>query len=610
MNSMSFVGGISKRCSLGRFRDVPTTETVNEDWGWSSDSSELFLRGASATCRVFTWDGLALLIRGYARSGGGPLDLERVAEELRCHYLETGELAVDDLDGSFTLALCDSQAERVVLYRNLVGSGFTYYRPTADGLLFAGNLAELVDLGGAPPAANRSVLPGFFLFRCVPGRETLFEDVYRLLPGEEICWDRRGLKRGQRHTFASLLGETIPTGEAMERTEATLDAVLRDCRAYRPGSANLLSGGVDSSYIQAVWNLQGDRDELPPSYSISVDHPHTWADTDYAITASQALGTRHVLVPADEPYHGYLTDTVANTAEPLNHVQSAYFGKLARAMKADGFQAALCGEGADSLFGLGTANQIHNARVLRRMVPTRSLRDLAAAFTSLVGWSRLAYTFRLSSRLGEAGWPEHPVNQVATFADRAAVSRCFGPAAVEAATAERRSLLERYSVSSDPMDRLHAMGFLGEAMDSAGLWSTLFQRAGMDLLCPFLDSRMLRLALNLSDASRYPFRRPKELLKSALARRAGARVARRSKLGFGQPIFAWMAPGGQLRPTVERLGTHAFVDQATLTRVRQKPTWFLYSLMVYDTWHKLFIDRSLPRAVAAPLVRQEARVSV
>ena len=607
MNSMSFVGGISKRCSLGRFRDVPPTETVNEDWGWSSDSSELFLRGAPATCRLFTWDGLALLIRGYARSGSGPLDLERVAEELRCHYLETGKLAVDDLDGSFTLALCDSQAERVVLYRNLIGSGFTYYRQTADGLLFAGNLAELVDLGGTAPAANRSTLPGFFLFRCVPGRETLFEDIYRLLPGEEICWDRRGLKRRQRHTFASLLGETIPAGEAMERTEAALDAVLRDCRAYRPVSANLLSGGVDSSYIQAVWNLQGDRDDLPPSYSISVDHPHTWADTDYAITASQALGTRHILVPADEPYQDYLTDTLANTAEPLNHVQSAYFGKLARAMKADGFQAALCGEGADSLFGLGLANQIHNARVLRHMVPTRPLRDLAAVFTGLVGWSRLSSTFRLSSRLGEYGWPEHPVNQVAAFADRLAVSRCFGPAAVEAASSERRSLLERYAVSSDPMDRLHAMGFLGEAMDSAGLWSTLFQRAGMDLLCPFLDSRMLRLALNLSDASRYPFRRPKELLKSALARRAGARVARRSKLGFGQPIFAWMAPGGQLRPTVERLGDHAFVDSATLARVRQKPTWFLYSLMVYDTWHKLFIDRSLPRVTAAALSRREAQ---
>ena len=66
-------------------------------------------------------------------------------------------------------------------------------------------------------------------------------------------------------------------------------------------------------------------------------------------------------MPADGPYAGYLLDALAATGEPLNHVQSAYFGHLARAMTADGVPAGLCGEGADSLFGLGLANQLHNA---------------------------------------------------------------------------------------------------------------------------------------------------------------------------------------------------------------------------------------------------------
>src|SRR5262249_12456066 len=147
-----------------------TPEAVNEDWGWVGEKTELFLRGDSVSCRLFHWDGLALLLRGYARPAGstGPLDLERLAEELRCHYLEHGTLAVDDLEGSFTVALLDSQAERVVLYRNLVGAGFTYYHPTSEGLLFGGNLAELLELAATERSANRDVLPAFFLFRCVP----------------------------------------------------------------------------------------------------------------------------------------------------------------------------------------------------------------------------------------------------------------------------------------------------------------------------------------------------------------------------------------------------------------------------------------------------------
>jgi asparagine synthase (glutamine-hydrolysing) len=599
MNSASFLGGIWKRGSTDRRRHAPpSVEAVNEDWGWVGQRAELFLRGAPACCRLFTWDGLAILLRGYARpaTGSGPLDLERVAEELRCHYLEHGNLAVDEFEGSFTVALCDSHAEKIILYRNLIGSGSTYYHPTPDGFLFAGNLAELTDLIDRSLQPNRAALPAFFLFRCVPGRETLFTDFYRLLPGEQVCWDHRGFTRIQRQTFSSLHADLIPADEAIDCLEDTFAEVLADCNALRPGAANLLSGGVDSSYIQAIWNHRVyPGNELPTSYSISVDHPHTWPDSDYAITAAQALGTRHALVPADAPYANYLVDTLATTAEPLNHVQSAYFGQLARVMGADGVSAGLCGEGADSLFGLGLANQVHNASVLRTLFPGMACRRLGADVTAAIGWSRLAHTFRFADRLRDWAWLDHPVNRAAVFADWPAVEACFGATALAQAASDRRRLLDLFDVSTDPLDRMHAVGFLGEAMDSAGLWATLFHRAGVDLLCPFLDSRMVRLALNLPPQVRYRFRRPKDLLKRALARRAPAELATRVKLGFGQPIFEWLSAGGQLQPLIERIGRYDFVDPGTLRRVRQQPTWFLYSLVVYDNWHKLFIERSLPR---------------
>jgi asparagine synthetase B (glutamine-hydrolysing) len=182
------------------------------------------------------------------------------------------------------------------------------------------------------------------------------------------------------------------------------------------------------------------------------------------------------------------------------------------------------------------------------------------------------------------------------FADWPAVEACFGSAAVAEAAAGRRALVEQHAVPEDPLDQLHATGFLGEAIDSAALWTTLFNRAGGDLLCPFLDSRLLRLALHLPRAVRYRFRRPKDLLKRALARQAPSELAWRPKLGFGQPVFEWLAPGGLLRPLVEQIALYDFVDRRTLARCLARPTWFLYSLLCYDLWHKLFIDRSLPRS--------------
>jgi asparagine synthase (glutamine-hydrolysing) len=604
---ISYVGGIFERRSLER-RPIVGAGAIDEDWGWMSEEAELFLHAVGPCCRLFTWDALALLIRGYARPAGvqEPLDLERVAEEVRCHYLEHGELSVRGLDGSFTLALLDGQARRALLYRNLVGSGFTYYHRTGDGLLFGSNLAELVDASHVAPRPNRDALPAFFLYRCVPGRETLFDGFFRLLPGEQVCWDARGLTRVQRQTFADLRGSTITEAESVDLLDDTMERVLLDCAQLRPGTANLLSGGVDSSYLQAIWGRVTPGGDLPPSFSIDVDHPHTWLDTDYAMTASRALGSRHTLVPANDPYPGYLLDTLAATAEPPNHVQSAYFGHLAQAMVTRGVVSGLCGEGADSLFGLGLANQLHNAGVLRRLVPSAWLRRGGAFVSDLFRWTNLAETFRLANHSNDFDYLRHPVNRVAAFADWEAVEACFGARTAARAAADRRALLDEYAVPLCPQERLHAAGFLGEAMDSASLWTTLFNRAGADLLCPFLDSRIVRLALNLAPEVRFRFRRPKDALKRALARLAPAELAMRSKLGFGQPIFEWLSPGGVLRPFVERIAPYEFVDTQTLARVKQRPTWFLYSLLVYDLWHKLFIERSLPRpAQLTPTWRKE-----
>ena len=596
---ISYLGGILKRSAVERRLSIDGG-AIHEDWGWMGEDAELFLHAAGPCCRLFTWDALALLVRGYVRPirGQEPLDLERVAEEIRCHYLEHRKLSIDWLDGSFTLALLDGQAQRVLLYRNLVGSGFTYYRADSDGLLFGSNLAELVDAARVAPQANRDVIPSFFLFRWTPGRETLFDGFFRLLPGEQVCWDARGLTRVQRQTLADLRGKTIADGEALDALDETMERVLLDCAQLRPGTANLLSGGVDSSYLQAVWGrVTLDEEELPRSYSIEVDHPYTWGDTDYAMTASRALGSRHTLVPTNDPYSLYLLDALASTAEPPNHVQTAYFGHLARNMIEQGVSSGLSGYGADALFGLGLSKQLHNAAVLRRLSPAAWLRQGGAWVSERLGWTNLAATFRLAGRLNDWTYLRHPVNRTVAFTDWEAVTACFGTAAVDEAAAGRRSLLDRYAVPDDPQERLHAVDFLGESMDSASLWTTLFNRAGADLLSPFLDSRIVRFALNLSPQVRFRFRRPKDLLKRALARLAPTELAQRTKLSFGQPIFEWLAPGGSLRPLVDRIAAYEFVDAEVLVRVRQKPTWFLYSLLVYDLWHKMFIDRSLPRSV-------------
>jgi hypothetical protein len=244
---------------------------------------------------------------------------------------------------------------------------------------------------------------------------------------------------------------------------------------------------------------------------------------------------------------------------------------------------------------LGLANQVHNAALARSLVPSRVVRQGAAVLARLLKRDRVRATLWLADNLGSLHDRAHPINHAAIFTNWAAVDACFGSRAVDQALANRRHLLDHFNVPTEPMDRLHAVGYLTEATDSASLWTTIFNRAGADLVCPFLDSRVLRFVMNLGHDARFRFRQPKALLKAALVRNGAGALAHRSKLGFGQPIFEWLSPGGQLRPLVESVGAYDFVDRRALQSSLACPNWFLYSLLCFDLWHKLFIERSLPR---------------
>jgi asparagine synthase (glutamine-hydrolysing) len=313
------------------------------------------------------------------------------------------------------------------------------------------------------------------------------------------------------------------------------------------------------------------------------------------MTAGQALGTRHTLITADQPYATYLLDTLAATGEPPNHAQTAYFGWLARVMAEQGMTAGLCGEGADSLFGVDLADDLINARWIKPLVPRSWLRRVGAVLASGLGWEWPARALRLAEHLDDETHPAHPINAIARFTDLDAVEACFGANDTARAAAARRGLVDQYQVAPNALDRLHAVGFLGEAVESASLWTTLFQRAGVDLLCPFLDSRMVRFAINLPPEVRYQPGQPKHLLKRALANHLPRSLVERRKLGFGQPIFEWLGRSGSLRPLLERMEPHDFLDPPALGRSLAQPNWFLSSVLCYDLWHKLFIERSLPR---------------
>ncbi len=594
---IGYLGGIVPRGS------VTWPEVAGwERWHWQNNETETCLVAGGAGCRLFARGELAVLLRGYIvdTRAQQPHDLEQLADRIVQGYRERGSLQLDGLEGCFTLLLLDGAAGKALIYRNLIGDSHTYYHErSGGGSLIASNLADLLEFAQVPIRPNDEELPAFFLNRMVPGRNTLFTGFLRLLPGEQLQVREGHIRRSLIRTLDDLREGRVIDREALDRLEATTQQICADYRIEEPETANLLSGGVDSSFLQLHWNRVGPGGVFRPrSFCVSVDHPRTAGDREYAESAAQVLGTEHTVVPADGPYADYLTETMSETAEMPSHVQLAYFLHLGREMAAHGTPAALFGEGADSLFGLTTATSLQSAGLIRRLFPSHLLRRAGARVAGWLGKKRVRGYFNLAEYLHDYTCLEHPVNRVAVYADWPAVENCFGKEAVVEVAASRRALLDDYRVPDSPLERSHFAGVFGSSINIAALVTTLFARSGVRTFTPFYDSRMLRLVVNLSPRQRFRFRNPKSLPKKSLSRHGFAELAHRDKLSFGQPIFEWLGRGGQLEPLVNDIDRYPFLDDAMLEPMRAEPTWFLYNLLCYDLWHKMFVQRSRVRPLS------------
>ncbi len=511
-------------------------------------------------------------------------------------YLRDGRFSPEQYDGSFTLVLLDGRKGRVEMFRNLVGSTFTYYCETPEGLVFGSNLAEVARRSGLPLRPDAEMLPVYFIYRFVPGGNTLFEGIKRLQPGERVSYQDGRLSVEQVQTFADF-DEPRKTGEreSIERVEATMAEVVGNLMEIAPGSAGLLSGGVDSTYIQAHWNKlwRTPGDGKPRSAAVWLDHPATAPDQDYASSAARQLDTSHLAVRLTGLDARQMSETLSAIGEMPNHVQSFYFGPLARTMAEQGITAGLCGEGADGLFGNSGGDILLSAQGFRRRFPARALRAFGALASHCLGHVYAAHCFRLSNRLNDTTGFLHPINSAAAFTNWDLVTACFGSPSASQALVYRQGLLRRFRVPEDGahLQEALAIGYLGEAVNTAAYWNQLAADSEIEFFCPFLDSRVLRAATNMDLNARFVPGNPKQVLKKSLARHVPEEFVNRPKRGFGQPIFEWLAEGGMLRGAVENISDHEFLDKRTFRRAKAKPDWFLYNLLIYDLWHKAFIKK-------------------
>src|SRR2546429_5007180 len=104
-------------------------------------------------------------------------------------YEEYGEDCVHHLRGMFAFAIWDARHNRLFCARDRLGIKPFYYAIAGDRFAFASEIKALFELRDFKTRLNRSALPEFFAFGYLSAHETLYKNVYKLLPGHRLSLD-------------------------------------------------------------------------------------------------------------------------------------------------------------------------------------------------------------------------------------------------------------------------------------------------------------------------------------------------------------------------------------------------------------------------------------
>lgn len=452
-------------------------------------------------------------------------------------YEEYGLDCVDHLRGMFAFAIWDQARERLVLARDRIGVKPLYYTVRDGAFLFASEIKALLVHPLVARELDEEALHHYLTFAATPAPWTLFRGIQKLPPGHTMTVTVSGDISTRRYWDPAAFREDDPPRPEWEYVERVREK-LRESVKLRMMSdvpfGVFLSGGLDSSLNVALMSELMDRPV--DTFSVNIEGDDVSDEFQWARRVAKEFGANHHEVTInDQTFVDFFPSMVHHQDEPLADpvcVPIYYVSDLARR---NGTIVVQVGEGSDELFCGYTGWQQYLNFYNRAWKP----------FVRMPGLLREA----AATLVGPALSPTRR-----DFLDRAAHDReLFWSGAVAFWESEKASLLrnghlradsfdvvkrhlDRLDSVSPGQDQLHRMTFLELNHRLPELLLMRVDKMSMarsiEARVPFLDHKLVELALTIPSSLKYRNGETKYVLKRAAEGILPHEVIYRPKAGF------------------------------------------------------------------------------
>jgi len=483
-------------------------------------------------------------------------------------YVEYGMGFLDHLCGMFAFALYDAKTERVILARDRMGMKPLFITETAEGIAFASEIKALLPVLKQSPQVNAFGLVQYLQNQNSTGRETVFESVERVLPGEYVVLEQGQITARKRYWLAlKVQPRAIGVDEALTEFDGLMETVMQQHMRSDVPFGLFLSGGVDSTTLLGL--LARYKDEPIRTFSVGFPQTSVGDELETAEQLARTFGSQHtVLRPDGEAMLQRLVYSVWAADDLMRDFANLPTSLLAEEAGHE-LKVVFSGEGGDEAFaGYGRYNSAVLERWLKRLLIPGS------------GGFRTSPNFRggLSKRL-------------------------FGTQLQKQARRWREPIVNAWSETPTAWSDLQRMQYVDLV---TALPDNLLVKADRMLMAwsvegrlPFVDHRVVEFGLSLPDPLKIEGKQGKVFLKRWASRFLPEDHLWKKKRGFLVPVKEWLR-GDYLQQVAGALRHSDGVRQwfhpsgvdALIQRQQQKGDVAknLMALFQFAIWHRLFIE--------------------
>ncbi len=465
--------------------------------------------------------------------------------------------------GQYSIAIIDQGEQALYLAVDRFATHPLAYAVGSNDIRFASNLDSL-NIDNALALSPQSIF-NYVYFHIIPGPETIYHDVKRLLAGECLSFkiEQATIKR---HWKAEFIENQISSFDELKQDflGALRGAVKTASDGHNCGA--FLSGGTDSSTIAG---LLGEVSGAPArTYSIGFEAAG-YDEMEYARLAAKHFKTDH--------HEYYVTPTdVAESIPKIAQIYDQPFGNssavptyfCARFAEQDGVDLLLGGDGGDELYGGNERYAKQHVFAHYARVPSLVRSTLIEPVLGLRGIDNITPLRKAKSYVQQAKLGMPARMETYNLLDRFGVSKVLAPEFL--ATVKTDAPLQHLTaVYNDAraktlINRMLALDFKLTLSDNdLPKVSRMCELAKVNVAYPMLDDGVLDFSLRLAPGLKLKGSKLRFFFKEALRGFLPDATIAKSKHGFGLPFGPWLRDHAPLQQiaygSLEQLGDRGII---------------------------------------------------